>query len=736
MLDELIKKLDLADFISSFNSFFARKKPIYIEGDVNVHFRFISELSKFEFIAPKSVENLDKEIVHLLRHGVLRLEEIFEFIKIVRYFLYLKSLKFEGIIFEWLNQITIPEPIISISNYFDETPTIKNGVIPKLDSINEALRINKTEISRSLQYLISSAKLAPYLVDKQIHYVNNEEALLVRGGFNHVLKAQIINRSTSGFFYVIPEAIQKLKEKESDLLSTKEEILYEFCKESSLILTKHLLFLKYINREFDRFDHYQARIFFARSRNLEFILPKKDDRIILKDFLHPAIEKPKPINIDFSKKILMITGVNAGGKTMLLKSILSSVFLSKYLIPFKIDANSSHIGTFKEIEAIIEDPQNVKNDISTFAGRIISFSKIFSKRGILLGIDEIELGTDADEAASLFKVILEHLIQKEHKIVITTHHKRLASLMAGNNQVELLAAIFDTQRQMPTFEFLKGTIGKSYAFETAERYGIPKNIINEAKIVYGQDKERLNELIERSSILELELTNKKEELKRELEKVKNLKEELIDQKQKVEEEIKELKSELEKLYYEAINEARKAAKLNDTKEIHRLINKAHLIVNSKKFELKDSTQPVEFKIGDSVKSGKTKGVIIAISKDDATILTNDGLKLRLPKSLLKLSGNQKQEPPKAPKVVIENPKHAAVSIDLHGLRADEAIEKLDKFISDALIAGFDEVLVYHGIGTGKLAFAVKEFLSKHPKVKEFSDAPFHMGGFGAKVVRL
>ena len=84
----------------------------------------------------------------------------------------------------------------------------------------------------------------------------------------------------------------------------------------------------------------------------------------------------------------------------------------------------------------------------------------------------------------------------------------------------------------------------------------------------------------------------------------------------------------------------------------------------------------------------------------------------------------------------EKPSVASVALDLHGLRADEAIEKLDKFISDSLVMGFDEVSVFHGIGTGKLAWAVKNFLKEHPSVKEFFDAPPSQGGFGAKIIRL
>jgi DNA mismatch repair protein MutS2 len=84
----------------------------------------------------------------------------------------------------------------------------------------------------------------------------------------------------------------------------------------------------------------------------------------------------------------------------------------------------------------------------------------------------------------------------------------------------------------------------------------------------------------------------------------------------------------------------------------------------------------------------------------------------------------------------ERPQKASVKLDLHGLRAEEAIERLDKFLSDALLSGFDEVLIYHGIGTGKLAYAVRQFLKTHPSVQSFGDAPQHMGGFGATVVSL
>lgn len=117
------------------------------------------------------------------------------------------------------------------------------------------------------------------------------------------------------------------------------------------------------------------------------------------------------------------------------------------------------------------------------------------------------------------------------------------------------------------------------------------------------------------------------------------------------------------------------------------------------------------------------------------MVESDGIKLRVPLKLLKKSTPTPKISPKT-SISVAKPTNLSVSLDLHGLRSDEAISRLDKFISDALLAGFDEVLVYHGIGTGKLAFAVREFLKTHKSVKGFNDAPINQGGFGAKVVKL
>ncbi len=734
MTEEVFLKLDLGEYLEKFNSFLARQKPLFLHGDSKIHFENISELSKYYFKAPDEIKELDDALIRLSKQAVLHISEIYEFAKIIKYFSYLKKQKFEGRLGEWIAKVEIPEAMSALANSFDENGEFSDSVDERFQAIKQAFSEKKRQIDAELKKLIYSKHITPYLVDTQTHYINSQEALLVRGGFNHALKGTVIARSSGGYFYVAPASTERLKKEQSELLDRKEEIIFEHCKKFSLQMGKSLLFLKFINNAFDQFDAYQARVNLARSRDYEFVLPNSSHVIKLEKFAHPALKNPKSVSVDFSKKVLLITGVNAGGKSMLLKSIISATLLAKYLLPMRIDANRSTIGSFKEFDAIIEDPQSVKNDISTFAGRMVHFSRLFTKKSIIIGIDEIELGTDFEEAASLYGVMIERLITQDIKMIITTHHKRLAMLLAKNPEVELVAALYDEAAQRPKFEFLKGTIGKSYAFETAARYGISQNLVAQAKKIYGEDKENLNEIITKTLNLQTKLDEGIKEVKAKEERLERLLEEQKELKEKNEIKINATISRLEKEYFDAINAAKAVINFKDIKDKQRALN----VANEKKAAIvkPKKTERESLKVGDRVKYENIKGTVLSISKNDAMIESN-GINLRVPLELLRKNGNEVVLPKKSGvSLSVDKPKIASLSLDLHGMRADEAIAKLDKFISDSLVMGFDEVSVFHGIGTGKLAFAVKNFLKEHPSVKEFFDAPANQGGYGAKIVRL
>ncbi|WP_086245632.1 endonuclease MutS2 [Campylobacter devanensis] len=733
-MEELFEKLDLSEYLSAYNEFLARPKPLFISGDSRANYEKIEEISSLNLKSPKEIVNLDDALMRVSKQAVLHISEIYEFSKIIEYFNYLKSQNFGDKMRGYLDKIEIPSSIDKICDYFDENGEFKESIDERLISINEAYKNKKKQIDESLKKLIYTKHLSPYLVDTQIHYINSNEALLVRGGFNHALKGTVIARSSGGYFYVLPDIVSKLKSEQSDLMDKKEEILFEHAKIISAIFHKNLPFLKFINSAFDYIDSLIARVSFAKSRDYNFVLANSSKDIILSEFAHPALKNPKRISVDFRGKILLITGVNAGGKSMLLKSILSAALLAKYLLPMSINSAKSSIGSFKEFEAIIEDPQNSKNDISTFAGRMLGFSKILGKKQILIGVDEIELGTDFEEAASLYSVLLTSMMSSDIKMVITTHHKRLAMLLAKNSEVELIAALYDEQNSRPKYEFLKGIIGKSYAFETASRYGIPANLVASAKSAYGDDKENLNEMISKALNLELELKLKLKSTEEKELKLDELLKDLKEAKIRADETLRARLNSLEAEFYKAINEAKRGINLKDTKEKQRSLNNANSIAKSIQKPTVLS-EPIELKVGDRVKYDKIKGVVLSLSKNDA-IIDSNGVNLRVPISLLKLTNQSPLNNQKSVNISLSRPNSASVMIDLHGLRSDEAIEKLDKFISDALIAGFDEVLIKHGIGTGKLAYAVKEFLKSHPSVKAFKDGAPSEGGFGSKVVKL
>ncbi len=731
----IIQKLDLEQFIENFRSFYARDKAIEMRGDINQHFKYISALSSIEFPPIKEVINLDTQLNKIKKQGILSLDEIYAFISMVEYFNALKATSLPEPLGKWIREINVPDDILNIILYFTDEGHINPEREPELYEIEKALKLNKSELKDKLYRLAHSSTLKDYLVDSQIHFINGEETLMVRGGFNKAIKASVVGRSASGFFYILPQSISNLKEKESTLLSRKEEVVYRYCQSFSATLHKHFLFMRFINREYDRFDQYQARVMFARAYDYNFILPSKRKVVKLNEFCHPAIENPKPVNIELEKSVMLITGVNAGGKTMLLKSLLASVFMSKNLLPFKCNEAKTEVGHFKSIEAVIDDPQSVKNDISTFAGRMVEFAKLFEKENAIVGVDEIELGTDSDEAASLFRVMLDELRKKGITFIVTTHHKRLASLMSADDDVELIAALYDETNRKPTYTFLQGSIGKSYAFETAERYGVPIYIVEKAKKIYGEDKENLNELIEKSTTLEREMRLKLEKIDKELKAVERKKEDLENIEAKLNEQQRKAIATLENRYNAATKRALEAIKVKESTEGRRLLNDAHKYKERSK-QAKEVKQPNKrvLQVGDQVKYRSKRGEILSIRNKEATIEI-DGLKMRVPLNQLRYLETPTKKVIKKPKTVVnvEKPSRGAISIKLLGCYADEAIDKLDVFLSDALVAGFSEVEIIHGTGSGVLKKVVIDYLKSYPKLQSFHGLK---GNLGVTVVKL
>ena len=703
-----------------------------MEGDTHQHIRYIRALEAVQFPEPPAMEPLDGVLARLRKQATLSLEEIYSFVKMIGYVNRLRALTVQEPLAGWIRAIEIPEPVAAIVDSFTDEGAINPAREPELYDIDKALEHNRRAIKDQLYRLAHNNRLSDYLVDTQVHLHNGEETLLVRGGFTQVLKASVVGRSSSGFFYILPHAVSDLKKRQDDLLGRRETILWRFAREFSTTLHAWERFLHFLNEAFDRFDHYQARVRFARAKDYVFILPEKGHHVRLEAFAHPALSDPIPVTLSLDKPVMLLTGVNAGGKTMLLKSILSAAYMSRYLLPYRCDPTRTSVGTFKGIEAIIDDPQSVANDISTFAGRMVEFSRLFRHKGLLVGVDEIELGTDADEAAALFKVLIDTLRKREITFVVTTHHKRLAALMGDDEDVELVAALYDEANRRPTYTFLQGSIGKSYAFETAERYGISPVVIERARAFYGEDKERLGELIERSSELERSLRHKIAELESQQKSLEKKHAHLEALEETMKEEQRKVLATYENRYNAATKRAQQALKAKESTEGRRKLNEAHH--HKQKAQPKPKPVSYEPKVGDRIKYRSHRGEVVALKAKEATILV-DGLKMRVPITDLKRA-KEPAPPPKPPKAtskVEADKSRARVSIKLLGMYGDEAIDATDRFISDALVAGLNEVEIIHGTGTGILAKLVTDYLKHHPKIRGFYRPK---GNLGATIVEL
>ncbi|ETD27151.1 Smr/MutS family protein [Helicobacter canis] len=788
---QLVSSLDLDDFLTHFSTYLARPKPIYLQGDKNLYHTMLREMDSMSLPALPALGDFSHAFLLLQKRGTLSLQDIWGFARELEFFISLQNALAplpESKLHALVAKIAIPAHLLEALCIFDEKGEIEAGRFVHIDNLRAQLSSTQSSIKQTLNALLARESLAPYLVDKQIHLLYDAQTLLLKAGYSRVLKGSVLERTQGGFFYVLPNEIARFYDKLQELRDLYALEIQKLCATLSETMLGELRFLRFLDRQFDLVDLLCARVGFAKDLGLEFVAtrdcalgsqgrvgfwakngspqqstilaqnkqgavflekPTPETKkaqfsskvIILHSFCHPILKNPKPISLTFDKGLLLLTGVNAGGKTMLLKSILSAAFLAKLLLPMKINPHASKIPYFKHIYAIISNPQNPKDDISTFAGRVLEFSQQLDKEDLLLGIDEIELGTDADEAASLYKVLLELLLDRHSKLVVTTHHKRLAALMAKDPRIQLAAAMFDVEKSSATYTFLHGSIGKSYAFEIAQKFGIPKHIIARAKEHYGSDKERLNALIEHSSNLSLELESKAQELQKRIQKARNAKEAYSEKIYELEQAYKARERELESTYNKALQALK--AQANTQKDIHRNLNQAHEILRHKPkldSSFKQSQVRKEFRAGDLARYGEQSVRIVRTQKEHCVIELDSGMRLKVEKSALaplsKALASTLTNARNAAKTTLSYTPKAHIKLDLHGLRAEEALEKLGDFISDSLIAGFDEVLIFHGIGTGVLSAVVKDFLQNHPKVISFSDAPPNMGGYGAKLVRL
>jgi DNA mismatch repair protein MutS2 len=649
-----------------------------------------------------------------------------------------------------------------ILKVIDENGDVKENASPKLNEIREEARKKSDTLQKVINKILKSLSEL-YLVREE--YVTQRDGRIVvpvKAEHKRHVKGFIHSESATGqTVYIEPEETLELN---NDILSLYfaekreiERILRELTKkigEFSEPLKKSLEAIAYLDS------------IFARAKySIEVIgsFPTIDNSkpIKLLESRHPLLIKklgrgntvPLNILIEDGKNVVLITGPNAGGKTVVLKTIgiLSIMVLSGIHIPAHPDSN---LHLLKNILVDIGDEQSIEDDLSTFSSHLSNIRKIISEAGkdSLILLDEIGTGTDPAEGSALATAVLLMLQKKNSYVLATTHHGSLKIIANELPGFQNASMEFDTENLVPNYIFKQGIPGSSYAFEIAERIGFTKDFLNLAKNYLDSDKmkveEFLVELETRSRNLQQKLDDYEIEntrlkgltnlYKQNLEKLENQKKEiLLDAKEKAEIFVKDVNKKVES----AIRQIRESQANRDVikdarKQIADIKKNIDEIINL-------NSQPSEnkklvFEVGTyaKLKSSELSGKLIDIDFERSkAILLSGNVKLQVKlDDLIPISG---KEVKKQERYISNSQKtQAEYRIDIRGEKPEESEFKVIKFIDNAYTAGLNRVEILHGKGTGVLKKMVKDILTEHPAVSKFYFANIEYGGDGVTIAEL
>jgi len=648
-----------------------------------------------------------------------------------------------------------------ISRIFDESGEISDNASPKLKEIRVEIK-NKGDQLRKIVNRLLRQLSESYLVQED--YMTQRDGRLVlpiKSEHKRHVRGFIHSESSTGqTVYIEPEETLELN---NDILSLSfaekreiERILKQVTKKIGEVSDQLKISLRAIS-EIDA-------VFAAAKYSIEIIgsFPTFDIHkpFHLLEGRHPVLikkiglNKTVPLNLEIkNQNVILITGPNAGGKTVVLKTtgLLLIMALSGLHIPAHADSN---LHFSDKVLVDIGDQQSIEDDLSTFSSHLSNIQNILrqadSKSLILL--DEIGTGTDPAEGSALATAILIELKNKKAKVLASTHHGNLKIIANDMEGFQNASMEFDTKELKPTYFFKQGTPGSSYAFEVASRIGFNSEFINLAKEYLDTDKTKLEDFLlkleENSNNLEKKLRESEIEntrLKGLTNLYKNKIEELEEKKKKILIETKEKAEDYLKDINKKVETAIKNIKeQNAEKEVIKKEKQtiAKVIEETKKIAAEEEKQIIisgqKIKEGDyaNIKGTQTFGIVDEINEEkNKAVILSGSIKLQVKLSQLQFA--KKKE-------VVESgnyqnnfvPEVKSFRLDIRGKKPEEAEYEIVRFIDDSYAAGLNQIEIVHGKGTGVLKKFVRELLDKNNAVQKYYFANIEFGGEGITIVEL
>ncbi|MEO1023211.1 MAG: endonuclease MutS2 [Bacteroidota bacterium] len=665
-----------------------------------------------------------------------------------------------------------------IKGKITETGELRDDASPELKSIRKRLNSRKNELRSTVNRLMRQATKDGMIGDEGATIRNGRMVIPVLAEYKRQFHGFIHDVSSTGQTVYMEPAESLHLNNEIRQLQAEEQIEIErILRELTNHIRQNAEFLLQNSDSLTELDVIAAKAKVSVQLNAEIPIISEDGRLKLKKAFNPNLmlknlELPVaqraeivPLFLEMlpNERCLMITGPNAGGKSVAMKTVglCALMMQAGYAIPAD---PTSEIPIFPGLFVDLGDDQSIENDLSTFSSRLqwMRESAEASREGSLVLIDEAAAGTDPEEGGALFQAFIEWLIDRECTVMVTTHHGSLKVFAHDHPYAVNGSMEFDQVSLSPTYRFKKGIPGSSYAFEIAQRMNIPDEILNRSRTLLGESKRNMESLISELEVksqqaeeLRTQYNDLVSKTKAERNRYQNKLASIDREKEKIREKaLKEAKSIMDSANQKVeravqrIVEQQKADKAQ-IKEIRSEIEEDRGHIDEAIEQIEERKEAVERvsseppQIGDFVrfKNGHTSGELVE-RKGNNAVVQADGLRLKTKyRNLVKVERPKQHQQKKARSSVLIgestlNSGGISPTLDIRGQRADAALKNVTQYLDTAIFSGLASVEIIHGKGSGILKDQVHSYLHERTDIKKFELANEDVGGAGCTIVTL
>lgn len=649
----------------------------------------------------------------------------------------------------------------AIKNAVDENGEVLDSASETLRSLRNQIRTREARIREKLESMIRSSSAQKMLSDAIITIRNDRFVIPVKQEYRSHYGGIIHDQSSSGqTLFIEPQAIVQLNNELQSIRIKEQQEIERILSELSEKTAEHHTELALITKVLGRVDFMFAKARYAKKIKASKPKMNHEGRISLIKARHPLIPiddvVANDIYIGKDFTTIVITGPNTGGKTVTLKTVGLCTLMAQ--AGLQIPAlDGSEMAVFDAVYADIGDEQSIEQSLSTFSSHMVNIVDILktANHNSLVLFDELGAGTDPQEGAALAISILDEVSRRGARVIATTHYPELKAYGYNREGVVNASVEFDIETLSPTYRLLIGVPGRSNAFEISQRLGLDEQIIQKARSFVSADSHQVENMIasleESKRQAEKELQEAHDLLKSAEKLHKDLQKQMIEYyekkdslHEKAEAEAREIIEKAKREADKIIHELRKmrAEKLTEIKE-HELIEAQKKLSEAApkekpKSSLIRKTTKHQFHPGDEVKvlTFDQKGHLIQKVSDDTWEVQIGIMKMKVSEKDLEYIQTPKAVEQKTIATVKGKDFHVGLELDLRGERYEDALVRLEKYIDDALLAGYPRVSIIHGKGTGALRQGVQEYLRNHRAVKNIRFGDQGEGGIGVTIVEF